>query len=239
MEDNTPQEDVKAPEVTETSDQVAGASENKGDAETVEELKARLENLKAENARKAQKIEELREMANKPAATVYNPNDLTTWNDRELKAVKNDPQYAHLADQAEEILQTRSFNRFLAKQQEQQLKQNAELQRQKLYPESFNPSSQLSLAMQEILVQYRLDNTPAGRLAAAEIASSRMKAQAAEALRRKQEQDRVADVTGNFSGGNRPQPPKVDTVKLEELKKRAMAGDEQARRDWFKARGII
>lgn len=233
MEENKQEESVVTPEVT------PEAVVPQEPTETVEELKARLENLKAENARKAQKIEELREMASKPAAPVFNPNDLTTWNDKELKAVKNDPQYAHLHDQAEELLQTRSFNRFLAKQEEMRLAQTAELQRQKLYPETFNPNSQLSLAMQEIISQYRLDNTPAGRLAAAELASSRLKAQAAEAQRRKQEQDRLADVNSNFSGGSRPQPQKADTVRDEELKKRALSGDPEARAAWFRRKGLI
>jgi hypothetical protein len=92
--------------------------EEKQTEETAAELKQRLDNAKAENARKTQEIQRLREEADarvKPADT-FNPQDLSTWKDHELKAVMKDPQYVALHDQAQELLEKRRFQRFQAEE---------------------------------------------------------------------------------------------------------------------------
>lgn len=212
--------------------------------ETAAELKARLDNAKAENSRKTQEIQRLREEVDakhsKPAENVFNPQDLTTWKDHELKAVMKDPQYVALHDQANELLERRRFQRFQAEKDESQLRMNTELERQKEYPETFDPTNPMAVRMSELMHQYRLANNPAGRLVAARLAHSEAKTEKARAVGRKEEQDRQADVKANFQGDAvRPAPKVSDKVKAEELKKKAMAGDRAAQAEWFKLKGLI
>lgn len=212
--------------------------------ETVEELKQRLENARAENSRKAQELQRLREeLDNKvvsKADPAFNPQDLTTWKDHELKAVLKDPQYAALHDQATELLEKRRFQRFHAEREESLLRMNTELERQKKYPETFDPMHPMAVRMSELMNQHRLGNTPSGRLVAAQLAHSEMLQTKARAAGRKQEQDRQADVKANFQGeSGRSAPVKSDKVKDEELKKLAMSGDKAAQTEWFKRRGLI
>jgi uncharacterized protein with von Willebrand factor type A (vWA) domain len=225
----------------EVVDETAGKPEEAITPDPVVEEDERTKNLKMENARKAQEIQRLREQleATTKAAPTFNPNDLTTWQDRELKAVLKDPQYAHLHDQAEALLDKRKFRRYQAEQEEQNVRMGAELERQKNFPETFDPTHPMSARMSEILHSYRLDNTPAGRLVAAKLAASEFAAKRAEAVGRKKEQDRQADVKASYTGESRPAPKPTDSVKVEELKKRAQAGDLEAKRQWFKLRGLI
>jgi hypothetical protein len=219
-----------------------GASEEKPVVETADELKQRLENAKAENARKTQEIQRLREEAEarqKPADT-FNPQDLTTWKDHELKAVLKDQQYVAIHDQAQELLEKRRFQRFQAEREESTLRVNAELERQKEYPETFDPAHPMSVRMNQLMRENHLDRTPAGRLVAARLAASELEKSKAVAAGRKQEQDRQADVNASYQGeSRRPVPTASDKAKLEELKKKAMAGDQAAKAEWFKARGLI
>ncbi len=218
--------------------------EDKSAEETAEDLKVRLENAKAENARKAQEIQRLREEMDakrtKASDVVFNPQDLTTWKDHELKAVMKDPQYAALHDQASELLERRRFHRFQAEKDESQLRMNTELERQKEYPETFDPANPMAVRMSELMNQYHLANNPAGRLLAARLAHSEVKTAKARAVGRKEEQDRQVDVKASFQGDAvRPAPKVSDKVKVEELKKRAMSGDREAQAEWFKHKGLI
>ncbi len=239
MEEN--KEVNEQPKVEEVVEQEVSAME-----EVVEETKEseREKNLKAENARKAQEIQRLREELEakniRPTEPSFNPQDLTTWKDHELKAVMKDPQYVALHDQAAELLERRRFQRFQREEQEKNLRVNTELERQQKYPETLDPTHPMAIKMSELMYQYRLDNNPAGRLLAARLAASELKQVKALAAGRKQEQTRQADVKANFSGEpSRPAPKVSDTAKLEELKKRAANGDEAARQEWFKHRGLI
>jgi hypothetical protein len=205
--------------------------------ESVEELKQRLANAKAENIRKTQELQKLREQTdsrNAPAKQKFDPTDLSTWNDIELKAVLKDPQYAAIQTQAEELLDKRRFQRYHAEQEESKLRVNAELERQKRFPETLDPSHPMAIRMSELMHLHRLDRTPAGYLVAAELAASQFKQQKASAAGRKLEQSRQTDVKVNFQGeASRPAPKVSDKSKVEELKKRAMQGDEEARREWM------
>jgi hypothetical protein len=213
--------------------------------ESVEELKQRLANAKAENARKTQELQKLREVQDTstrhaPARQKFDPTDLDTWGDTELRAVLKDPQYVAIQHKAEELLEKRRFLRYHAEQEESKLRVNAELERQKKYPETLDPSHPMAVKMSELMHQHRLDRTPAGYLVAAELAASQLKQQKATAAGRKAEQTRQTDVKANFQGeSSRPAPKVSDKVKDEELKQRAQAGDEAARKEWFKRKGLI
>lgn len=235
MED---QDNVQKEEVVE---EVAAEVSAEEKAETERE-----KNLKAENQRKALEIQRLRdELAAKshtesaPASSAPNGVDLSKYRDVELKAGLKDPNNAHMYDQIEEELHSRRIRRIQAEDQEKALRLNTELERQKNYPETFDPSHPMAVKMSELMHSYRLDNTPAGRLVAARLASSELQQQKAVAAGRKLEQNRQADVNANFSGESRPAPKVRDTVKLEELKKRAQSGDKEAQAEWFKHRGLI
>jgi hypothetical protein len=238
-EEKAPSE-TQAPE-GETSEQVVEATEK--DEEAPEEIKQRLDNAKAENARKAQEIQRLREEVEAArnasrSSSIHDPNDLSTWRDVELKAVLKDPQYGHLHDKAEEILDKRRFNRYQSEQHEASIRATSELERQKMFPETFDPSHPLAVRMQELMQNYRLENTPAGRLVAARLASSESQTNKALSAGRKQEQNRQADVNANYTGGSRPKPVVIDTAKDEELHKRAQAGDKEALYALMKKRGL-
>lgn len=233
------EEEQKHEEVVEQE----GAQQEEVVEEEVKESE-RERNLKAENARKALKIQQLQEELDAKAAKsvepVFNPQDLSTWKDHELKAVQKDPQYVAIHDQAQELLEKRRFQRFQKEESEKTLRLNAELERQKQYPETLDPTHPMSVRMSELMYQYRLENNPAGRLVAARLASSESKQVKAAAAGRKAEQNRQADVKANFQGeSGRPAPKVGDKVKLEELKKRAMEGDPIAKAEWFKIRGLI
>ncbi len=239
MEDPKPEvkETADIEQTEGTSDQVKGATEQ--DSDSVDDLKQRLFNAQKENERKALELQRLREETQAKAES-YNVNDLNTWKDHELRAVSKDPQYAHLHDKAEQILSRRITKRILAEEREVELRTKAELERQKLYPETFAPGHPMELRMREIIAENRLESTPASYLVAAKLAAHEQAAKKAAMAGRKQEQNRQADVNANFGGGNRPAPvSNVDAVKMEELKKRAQAGDPEAKKAWFKARGLI
>lgn len=236
MEENKETQEVK-------EEVVAAEVKSEVVEESAAELKERLENAKAENHRKAQELQKLREeldlKKSQPVEQVFNPQDLNTWKDHELKAVQKDPQYAALHDQAAELLERRRFNRIMAEREEANLRMNTELERQKNFPETFDPTHPMAIKASQIMNSLHLERTPAGRLIAARLAASEIQQEKARAAGRKQEQDRQTDVNASFSGGSRPAPKASDKVKLEELKKRAMSGDKAAQAEWFKQRGII
>ena len=234
MED---QKEVKTEEITKEEPKIEVLQD------TPEELKQRLDNAKAENIRKQQEIQRLRdEVESKERSNLnpsFNPNDLTTWKDHELKACLKDPQYVSLHDQAEELLAKRRHQRFLNEEHENTLHMNTELERQQKYPETFDPTHPMAVKMNQNLYTYRLQNNPAGRLVAARLAQSEIMQSKAVAAGRKQEQDRQTDVKVSFQGEQRPAPQVSDKISLQELKKRAMEGDPTAKAEWFKLRGLF
>jgi hypothetical protein len=236
MEDN---KEVPQPEAEVVKEEVVVENSVEVKSEDVVESE-REKNLKAEARRKAEEIQRLRdELQAAKSQQAYNPNDLTTWKDNELKAVMRDPQYAHLHDQAENILDKRKFNRFIKEQTHLSARQQSELERQKNFPETLDPSHPTTLRMQEILNQNPgLDQTPTGLLIAAKIAASESKVKKAEVTGRKKEQDRQADVKASYSGENRPAPVATDKVKDEELYKQASQGDKNSLYALMKKRGL-
>ena len=213
---------------------------------SVDELKQLLANAKAENLRKTQELQKAREEALRANAVPDKPVSqdprevLKSWKDHELKAMLKDASQAAYHDYYEEELTRRRFQRYQNEQVEKQVRLNSELERQKKYPETFDPSHPMSVRMQELMALHRLDNSPSGRLVAAELAHKEVLIKKAADAGRKNEQNRQADVNASFNGGApRPAPKPSDKAKLDELKKRAMEGDKAAQVEWFKLRGII
>jgi hypothetical protein len=209
--------------------------------ETAEEKETEREkNLKAENARKQAEIERLRmemEQRSMPKEQQTPEEIIRRMDDREIIACLASQQYADNHALMRDVLDERKFNRYQRRQEEQRAKLDSEIERQKNFPETFNATHPMAIKMTELMYQYRLENNPAGRLLAAKLASSELSKVKAVAAGRKQEQNRQADVKANFQGEVGRSAPKVsDTVKVEELKKRALAGDENARLEWMRYR---
>lgn len=216
--------------------------------ETVEELKEKLENAKAENSRKAELIRkqkeelELRVMAQPESQPSPGPGgiDLKNYRDHELKAALKNPADAAYHDVIEEELHTRRIKRIQASEAEQSVRLSTEIERQKRFPETSDPTHPMAIRATELMRLRRLENTPSGRLVAAELAHAEQLQKKALAAGRKIEQNRQADVNANSTGGAiRPAPVITDKTKDEELKKRAESGDATARAEWFKRRGLI
>ena len=212
--------------------------------ESVEELKQRLQNAQAEARRKQEELVKAREEAERlrenhqPASEAENiDKQLRRMSDRELESYLNNQQYNNLHIPIREILDERRFDRFISKKNEQRERLDAEIELENKFPEVLNPSSPMALKTKELIRLHRLESHPQGRLIAARLASSELGVKKAVETGRKLEQHRQADVKANFSGESaRPAPKVSDKVKVEELKKRAQAGDETARREWMQYR---
>lgn len=232
-EEVTPEPVVEAPVETPVIEDVV--------EEVVETERER--NLKAENRRKAERIRELEEIANRRTEPQQQEDAGTILNrmsDRELESYLNNQQYAANHLQIKEILNERLVDRRLAKREEQRVRFDAELEVESNFPDVLNPAHPLALKTKELMRSMRLENHPQGRLIAARLAASELGKVKAVAAGRKAEQDRQTDVKANFSGEpSRPAPKVSDKTKDEELKKRAMSGDAAAKAEWFKRRGLI
>lgn len=235
----TTQEEV----VEEVKEEVVVEESEVKTEETVEEEVVETErekNLKAEARRKQEEVIRLREenerlREHQPVTEEVNVDkQLRRMSDRELESYLNNAQYSNLHISIKEILDERRFDRYTAKKDAERVKLDAEIAIEQKYPEVLNPSHPMALRTKELIRQYRLESNPQGRLIAAELAASEFGKKKAVAAGRKQEQDRQADVKANFQGDSARQAPKVsDKVKVEELKKRALQGDETARREWM------
>lgn len=179
-------------------------------------------NWKAEMARKDAELARLRAMAAKKSepSQVKDPNDLNTWGDHELKAVlhSNDPQALPLKPQIEEILMDRRIAKVYEKREAEAKKIISETRLSKEYPQALDPQSDFALKMEEVIEEYGLSKSPAGRLAAAKIVASDMKTGSsnADAKGRKAEANRVARVKGQMVDGDRSKSVESSKPKKQE-----------------------
>lgn len=161
----------------------------------------------------------------------YDPNDLKTWSENDLKAIANSPDPAHLRfkEQAQDIILERKLERMRAADQAKEKRVMSELELRRSYPEALDPSSEFSLRMEEMIHQFDLDKSPAGRLAAAKLVAAEMRGAKAKsnAVGRKAEEIRRSSVKANFSDGDRPKSVANDEAQRD-LEKRSKDGDEGA-----------
>lgn len=167
-------------------------------------------NYQKELERKNKEIERLRqeaELRKNDQGQRRDQNDLSTWSDHELKAVLKDPSptAAPYKDQIEDILLERKVKAMREKERMQEKRALSDLELKTAYPDALDPSSPLSIKMEQVMYDYDLQKSPAGRLAAAKIAAAelgkgRSKSTAQE---RQAEADRVARVKGKLVDGDR------------------------------------
>ncbi len=170
--------------------------------------KAELERRRANEERLQRELEAERSKQVKR----YDANDITTWSDTELYALKNSQDPNHLAykQKAEDELMERKIERGIEKRQSLEKRGRAEATLRTQYPEALNPYSEFAQAMESVINELNLEKSPASRLAAAEIVAARSskgsgKTSAAE---RKAEEARLKDVKQTLSEGDRPDPRK-------------------------------
>lgn len=242
MEEQEKQEEVKEEVVAEEEVKEVVAEVPVEQTEEEKETE-REKNLKAENRRKAEELAQLREELQRAREHQPVQEDITTilkrMSDRELESYLNNAQYSANHIQIREILDERRYDRYHARKEEQRARLDSEIELESKFPDVLNPSHPMALKTKELMRLHRLENHPQGRLIAARLAASELGKTKAVAAGRKAEQNRQTDVKANFQGESaRPAPVKSDKVKLEELKKKAMAGDPVARAEWFKQRGL-
>lgn len=194
-------------------------------------------NYRKELERKNAEIERLRQkMEAEKQETVKrrDPNDLTTWSDHELKALKNssDPSVSQYKDQIEDILVERRFNALREKERLQEKRAFADLELKSKYPEALDPTSKFASQMEQVMYEYDLQKTPAGRLAAARIVAAESKGAKTKsaALARESEKSRVREVKGQMVDGDRAKPTQEITApaKLKEAISREGVGKADA-----------
>jgi hypothetical protein len=134
-----------------------------------------VENLKAELDRKNRQLEELREKVESSVAG-YNPNDIRTWDDRQLQVLVATPDVKpEFKMQAQDILLDRKVERKMQHEREKARRETFETKRMEEFPETFDRSHPMSLKMEKIARDMGLDTTAAGRYAAARLASFELK----------------------------------------------------------------
>lgn len=176
-------------------------------------------NYEAELERKNREIERLRlEAAQKAVQPKQkDPNDLRTWPDHELKALRNNQQYAQYHGEVDDILLDRRMEAKLAAREETNKRVSAEMQLRQQFPDALDPTSEFAVKMDKIIEENDLSKTPAGRLVAAKLAAAELNQgkKTSDALGRKKEQDRVANVKSQLVDGDRPKPTETPDVTLE------------------------
>lgn len=204
-------------------------------------------NYKAELERRKANEERLRaELEAEKARQVkrYDPNDLTTWSENDLKAVKytNDPNLMHLKAQADEELLERKVNAIRERERIAEKRTRAEMELRSRFPQALDASSEFAAKMEQVMYDMDLQKSPAGRLAAAEIVAARSQKGTGKAAAsgRKQEEARLKDVKQTLAEGDRPDPRGSipNPKKEEELKARIANGDTKAISDVLGGRGI-
>jgi hypothetical protein len=202
-------------------------------------------NYKAELARKNEELRRLREdvEALKSRTTrAADPNDISTWPDLELKALAASPAPEHVVmrEKAQDILLERKLEARERRRNEEIVRTKTEEERYAKYPETFDEAHPMHQKMQQVMRELQLDHSPAGRLAAAKIAASEFKAKSLEERGRKKEQERVADVKANYTGGDRPAPVANPSSqkKIDELQARVAQGDNAAWLELCRIRGL-
>ncbi len=166
------------------------------------------ENYKAELARKNARIAELeRERLSAVEQPVKrDQNDITTWSDAELKMLRNSPD-ANLAtyrEQADDLLLERKVKAMQAKEYEARRREEAQSKLMAEHPEAMDSSSEFGRKVEQVMKEYDLSRTPAGRLVAAKIVAAEGKV--SKATGQNKETDRVSRVKANMVDGDRPKP---------------------------------
>lgn len=214
--------------------------------EVKEEADRPEKNYKAELDRKNKEIDRLRQeadVARQSAPTRRDPADITTWSDNELKAIvsSNDPSVLAYKEQASDTLLERKVKSIRERERVQEKRTLADLELKSKFPEASDPSSPLAIRMEQVLYDYDLQKSPAGRLAAAKIADAELRKGKAKmtALDRNSESNRVRDVKAQMVDGDRPKPTGLENPKKhEELEKRIRKGDSDAVGELLKTKGI-
>ena len=240
---NLPDNEEQKPEET-VEEVVEGAVDQIVEEAKTEDRPER--NYKAELDRKNREIERLRaEQEAQRSNTVQrrDANDISTWSDNELRVLlnSNDPNHLAYKAEADEILFVRRVERFREKERMQEKRVMTDLELKSKYPEALDTTSEFSAKMDEVMYQYDLQKSPAGRLAAARIvAAERQKGAAtSQANERKTEHDRIARVKGQLVDGDRSKPPTNEATKTtQDLKEKALKGDHNALGEILKKQGI-
>lgn len=137
-------------------------------------------------------------------------NDISTWSDLELKALKNsqDPSVLPYKDQAEELLLERKVKQIRERERMSEKRATTEITLRTQFPEALDPSSDFAAKMEQVMYDLDLQKSPAGRLAAARIVAAETNKGygKANAAGRKQEEARLKDVKQTLSEGDRPDP---------------------------------
>lgn len=175
-------------------------------------------------------------------------NDISTWSDLELKALKNsmDPSVLPYKDQAEEILLERKVKAIRERERMAEKRATTEAQLRTKYPEALDPASEFAVQMEQVMYDLDLQKSPAGRLAAAEIVSARSQKGTgkANAAGRKQEEARLKDVKQTLSEGDRPDPrasipnPKKKEQLVQDLNDNSHVKQSAAMSEILKERGM-
>lgn len=168
--------------------------------------KMELERRKASEERLRQELEAERSKQVKR----YDANDITTWGENELVALKNsqDPNHLQFRQKAEDELFDRKMSRVLERERLNAKRANSELELRTKYPEALDQSSEFATKMEQVMFDLDLQKSPAGRLAAARIvAGESLKGSGkVNAAGRKQEEARLKDVKQTLPEGDRPDP---------------------------------
>lgn len=211
-------------EENENKDDVVSEQLKEGDAEGKVADRPAI-NYERELERKNAQIERLRqeaELRKNEVGTKRDQNDMSTWADHELKAVAKsvDPSALPYKDQAEDLLLERKVRSMREKERMQEKRALSELELKTKYPEALDPSSEMAVKMEQIMFDYDLQKSPAGKLAAAKIAASELgKGRSSDSAKeRKAEADRIASVKGQMVDGDRSKPSVSEGPKrLEEI----------------------
>ncbi len=207
--------------------------------------KMEIERRKAESERLRQELEAERSKQVKR----YDANDITTWGDNELVALKNsqDPNHVQYRQKAEDELFERKMQRVLERERLNAKRANSEIELRTKYPEALDVSSEFALKMEQVMFDLDLQKSPAGRLAAARIVAgeSQKGTGKASAAGRKQEEARLKDVKQTLSEGDRPDPrpnlpnpQKQDDLWKQANNTRDIDKSSQAMAEILKARGL-
>lgn len=145
----------------------------------------------------------------------YDPNDMKTWGENDLRAVANtiDPQYMHLKERANDELLERKVSRIRERERAQEKRVTSEMELRTKYPDALDPYSEFSAKMEQIMYDNDLQKTPAGRLIAAKLVAAELKPKT------KSSDTRIKDIKAQMVDGDRPKPQVSDVPKKEDLVK--------------------
>lgn len=137
-------------------------------------------------------------------------NDISTWSDTELHAIKNsnDPAVLPYKQQADDLLFERKMAKVLERERQSQKRVTTEMELRTKYPEALDSASEFALKMEQVMFDLDLQKSPAGRLAAARIVAAEGQKGTVQpkAAGRNKEEARLKDVKQTLSEGDRPDP---------------------------------